>query len=93
MSFATFVTGQESSRSNRKNRKRSDGVREYSTDEMSTIIDQYIHHERNRKILKLRYLDGLTYEKIAARPEIDLTRNQVRNIIYKSQAVLLRHLK
>lgn len=76
-----------------KNRKRSDGVREYSTDEMSTIIDQYIHHERNRKILKLRYLDGLTYEKIAEHPEIDLTRNQVRNIIYKSQAVLLRHLK
>ena len=86
-----FATGRDG-KSPRKNQKRSDGVREYTNSEMSALIDEYIHHERNRKILKLRYLDGLTYEKIAEHPDVDLTPNQVKNIVYKSQNVLLKHL-
>ena len=47
------------------------------------LIDQRILNERDRKLLRRRYLDGITYEQIAE--EFDLSRTQVCNIVYKYQ--------
>lgn len=44
-------------------------MRDYSRTEIVNAIDEYIvgtkYAERNRIILKLRYIDGYTYEQIA----------------------------
>ena len=33
--------------------------------ELAELIGEHIHSERDRQILKLKLIDGLTYEKIA----------------------------
>lgn len=64
---------------------------EYTNDSMAYVIDQYIHSERDRKILKRRFIDDIHLEPLAE--EFDLTAKQIRNIIIKHEAVLFKHLK
>lgn len=59
-----------------------------SRDEIEYLIDQYIHNERNRAILKRRLLDGICFEPLAE--EFDLSDRQVKNIVYKCEAKLFR---
>lgn len=54
------------------------------------LIDEWIFHERDRAILKRRLLDGITYERLAE--EFDLSVRQTKNIVYKSQEKLFKHL-
>ena len=63
---------------------------EYSNSEITRIINEYIHNERNRKLLLRRYIDGITLERLAE--EFDLSVRQVKNIIYKNEDVILKHL-
>ena len=65
-------------------------MKEYSNSQIAYLIDEWIHSERDRKILKLRYIDGLTFEKIAETS--DMSVRQVKRIIYKSEMTLFRHL-
>lgn len=65
--------------------------REMSTSEISRLIDEWIHSERNRKILKRRLLDGIQYERLAE--EFDLSVRQVKTIVYKNQTWLFKHCK
>jgi len=65
-------------------------VKEYSNSQISGIIDEYIHSERNRKILKRRYVDGITYERIAE--EFDLSVRQVKTIVYRSEHIIIAHV-
>lgn len=68
-------------------------MKEYSRTEISNAIDEWIvgrNAERNRKLLKRRLIDGVFYEPLAE--EFDLSVTQVKNIVYKCQDVLFRHL-
>lgn len=62
----------------------------YTNSQISFLIDEYIHSERDRKILKRRLIDGICYEPLAE--EFDLSVVQVKRIVYKAQEKLLRHL-
>ena len=64
---------------------------EYTNSQMIALIDEYIHNERNRKILKRRLIDGICFEPIAE--EFDLSVRRVKSIIYKNQDVLFRHVE
>ena len=61
-----------------------------STTQIKTLIDEWIKSERDREILKRRLLDGICYEPLAE--EFDLSTRQVKNIVYKSEKILLRHI-
>ena len=52
------------------------------------MIDEYVHSERDRGILKRRYVDGLTYERLAE--EFDLSVAQIKRIIYKYEKYLFK---
>lgn len=65
-------------------------MKEYKNSEMSDLIDEHIHSERNRAILKRRLLDGLCYEPLAE--EFDLSVRQIKTIVYKAQKQLFKHL-
>lgn len=54
------------------------------------LIDEWIHNERDRRILKRRLLDGITYERLAE--EFDLSSTQIKNIVYKSESRLFKHI-
>lgn len=61
-----------------------------SVSEVENLIDEWIFNERNRRILKRRLIDGVTYERIAE--EFDLSVRQVKNIIYKSEIRVFAHV-
>lgn len=63
---------------------------EYSNSEITRVINEYIHNERNRKLLIRRFVDGITLEALAE--EFDLSVKQVKNIIYKNEDALFKHL-
>ena len=54
------------------------------------LIDEWIHNEHDRRILKRRLLDGITYERLAE--EFDLSSTQIKNIVYKSESRLFKHI-
>ena len=66
-------------------------MKEYTNSQIGQIIDEYIHSQRDRSILKSRYIDGLTQEALSEM--YDLSVKQIRNIIYKSEVILFRHLE
>ena len=61
--------------------------------EIENLIDEWIigkNAERDRKILKRRLLDGICYEPLAE--EFGLSVQQTKNIVYKCQNKLFKHL-
>lgn len=58
-------------------------MKEYTNSEVSNAIDDLIHSERDRAILKRRLIDGLTYEKLAE--EFELSVAQIKRIVYKGE--------
>ena len=61
---------------------------EYTNSEISLLIDEYVHSERDRKILKRRLIDGLTYEGLAE--EFDLSVTQIKRIVYKGEDIIFK---
>ena len=61
-----------------------------SRSEISYIIDEWIFSERDRKLLKRRLLDGILYEELA--DEFSLSVRQVKNIVYKGEQTIIRHI-
>lgn len=64
--------------------------------DIANAIDEYIHSERDRKILKLRLIDGLTYsqtvEYLYKHENIIISERQVMRIVSKTEEVLFRHI-
>ena len=63
---------------------------EYSNSQIREIIAEWIHDERDRKILELRLIDGRTFEEIAE--IVDMSDRQIKRIVYKLQEQLFKHL-
>ena len=63
----------------------------YTNSQISHVIDEHIHSERDRKILKRRFIDGIIFDQLAE--EFDLSVRQVKNVVYKSEKTLLKYLK
>jgi hypothetical protein len=67
---------------------------EYSRNELEYAIDQYVichkHAERNRVILKRSLLDGICFEPLAE--EFGMSVRQIKNVVYKSQEQMFKHL-
>lgn len=63
---------------------------EYTNSEMQRLIDEYIHSDRDRRILKRRLIDGIHFEPLAE--EFDISTRNCKNIVYRCQAQLFKHL-
>lgn len=63
---------------------------EYTNTRIRELIAEYIHSERDRHILERRLVDGLTFERLAE--EFDMSVRQVKNIVYKLQEQLFKHI-
>lgn len=61
-----------------------------SRSELSGLIDEWILSERNRNILKRRFLDGICYEPLAE--EFNLSARQIRVIVTEGRKVLKAHI-
>lgn len=63
---------------------------EYTNSQIVALIDEHIHSERDRRILKRRLVDGICFEPLAE--EFDMSVRQMKNIVYKAQERLFKHM-
>lgn len=63
----------------------------YTNSGIRAAIDEYVHSERDREILKDRFIDGLTFEQLAERH--DVSTRTVKNVIYKHEYIILKYAK
>ena len=64
---------------------------EYTNSQMRALILDHVHSLRDRRILERRLIDGITFERIAE--EFELSERQVKNIVYRNEQILFRHIK
>lgn len=62
----------------------------YTNSQISAAIDDLIHSERDRAILKRRLIDGIPYEPLAE--EFSISVRQCKNIVYRSQDRLFQYI-
>lgn len=62
-----------------------------SRSDWERLIDEWIFSARDRDILKRRLLDGVCYEPLAE--EFGLSTQRVKNIVYKAEERLFKHIK
>lgn len=60
---------------------------QYTNSGIDSIIAERIHNEKYRRILHLRYVDGITYERIAEITE--MSPRQIKNIVKRHSADIL----
>ena len=63
---------------------------EYTNSAVIAAINEHIHSERDRAILKRRLVDGITFERLAE--EFDRTPRQMQRIIDKLERQVFRYL-
>lgn len=64
---------------------------EYKNSDIAAIIDEYVHNEKYRALLKRRYIDGVCYDSLSE--EFGLSVRQAKNIIYKYENIILGKIK
>lgn len=64
--------------------------KEITTSEMLSLIDEYVHNERNRHLLKRRLCDGIIFEDLAE--EFDLSVRQTKRIVYRESEKIFKYL-
>lgn len=60
-------------------------------DEWERLIDQWVHNEVDRKMLKRKYLDGICFEPLAEEFELSVNHCQAR--VKKAREQLFKHIK
>jgi DNA-directed RNA polymerase sigma subunit (sigma70/sigma32) len=63
---------------------------EYTNSQIRELIAEYIHSERDRRILTRRLIDGVTFENLAE--EFELSPKAVRMIVHKQESILFKHI-
>ena len=67
-----------------------DEIDEYSTDHINYLIDQFIHSERDRAILRRNLIDDIIFEDLEE--EFQLSVRRLKTIVYKGMAKIFRHI-
>lgn len=63
----------------------------YRNSDVARIIDEYIHSERDRKIIKRRLIDGISIERLAE--EFERSPRAMQRKVAKLQAVVFLYLR
>lgn len=66
-------------------------MKEYTNSQIRALIEEYIHSERDRALLYRRMVDGVCFEPLSE--EFGLSVRQTKNIVYREQERLFRHIK
>lgn len=66
-------------------------VIEYTNSAVARIIDEYIHSERDRAIIKRRLIDGISIERLAE--EFDRSPRSMQRTVAKLQSVVFLHMR
>lgn len=70
-----------------------DMVRGIESERINRIIDAYVHNDRDREIIKLSLLHGVSYTRIADRLEPWLSPRSIQEVMNRWMPVIIEHLK
>lgn len=56
-------------------------MKDYTNSHITHLIDEHIHNKRDREIMKLHYVDGLSADAIANTKDINLTPRRISQIL------------
>lgn len=56
---------------------------DYTNSRVEQIIEEYVHNQRDRSLMKRRLIDGICFEPLAE--EFSLSVSQVKRIVYKHE--------
>ena len=65
-------------------------MKQYTNSEVSKLIEEHIHSDRDRRILKARLIDGLTFDELSS--VFDISERQLKRIVYKAQDMIFQLL-
>ena len=65
-------------------------MREYTNSQIEALIDDHVHSQRDRDILKRRLIDGVVYDRLA--DEFGLSVQRVKAIVYRNQDRLFKYI-
>ena len=74
-----------------QNKKLAEEMIEYTNTKVKDVIDEYVHKERDRLLLKRRFVDGVCFEPLSE--EFGLSVTQTKNIVRKYEYCIFSHLK
>lgn len=63
---------------------------EYRNSQICAVIDEYIHNEKHRYILKRRYCDHVVFGRLAEEVQMDVS--TVKRIVRKHEWTVFKHL-
>ena len=63
---------------------------EYSNSQAREVIREFIHSERDRRILERRLIDGVVFERLAE--EFEMSPRQIRTIVHRNETILFKHI-
>ena len=66
-------------------------IDDFSTDRINHLIDQYIHSERDRAIVRRNLIDDIIFEDLET--EFGLSVRRLKDIVYKGMEKIFRHIK
>lgn len=64
--------------------------KEITTSELIALIDEHVHNQRNRLLLKRRLIDGIIFEDLAE--EFELSVRQTKRIVYRESEKIFKYL-
>ena len=56
-------------------------MKQYTNSHITFLINEYIHNKRDREIMILHYVDGISADEIAKLKNVDLTPRRVSQIL------------
>lgn len=62
-------------------------MKEYTNSQMTDLINEHIHSERDRQILLDRFVNGLTFSELEEK--YYLSERQIKRIVNKADALLI----
>lgn len=65
-------------------------MKEYTNSDMTNLINEYIHSDRDRNILIDRFVNGLTFNELETK--YHLSTSQVKRIVKKADTILVHLL-
>ena len=61
-------------------------IKHLSRSRLEKLIHEWIHSERDREILKRRFIDGIKFDELSE--EFELSVRQIKRIVYRSEDIL-----
>ena len=62
-----------------------------SRTDIENLIEEWVHNERNRNIMRRRLIDGVLFDDLSR--EFNLSTQQIKSIVYKGTNTIFKHIK